>query len=186
MTQDTPGLPPENSALTEAERLIMELERRAATLQNEDDQESSITLLTFFLGEEWYGFPLDQVKVVARVLEVTPVPGTSPYVLGVINYKSSIYPLIDLHQLLGIEPNMPTRASRIIIVNYDQNSFAVIVDSMTEVKEVRQSALLTQIRGSTEVSSFIQNEITLFDKLLGLLNLENVIKTVTTGETISL
>src|SRR4051812_47776459 len=101
-------------ALSEAGKLIIELERRALALKDGQEQEPLVSLLTFYLADEWFALPLEKVKVVTRLLDVTPVPGASPYVLGVINHKSAIYPLVDVHRLLKIEPQAPTRSSRFV------------------------------------------------------------------------
>ncbi|MEI6043524.1 MAG: chemotaxis protein CheW [Chloroflexota bacterium] len=163
---------------SEAERLMLGLQKRTSAFQNEQDQEPLVSLLTFNLGDEWFALLLDQVKLVSRLLEVAPVPGTSRYVLGVINYKSTIYPLIDIHELLSLESQMPTRASRFVIINHNQYAFAILVDSMTEVKEVRERELEGQIRSNKDISHYIHSELSLNERLLGLLNLDAILHTV--------
>jgi purine-binding chemotaxis protein CheW len=163
---------------TEAERLMLELQKRASAFQNEQDQEPLVSLLTFNLGEEWFALILDQVKLVSRLLDVTPVPGTSRDVLGVINYKSTIYPVIDIHELLNLEPQLPTRASRFIIINHNQYAFAILVDSMTEVKEVRERELEGRIRSNKDISNYVHSELSIDGRLLGLLNLDAILHTI--------
>jgi purine-binding chemotaxis protein CheW len=164
--------------LSEAERLALELDKRINERENQSYQESFVSLLTFHLGDEWFAIILDQVKVVSRMLEVTPVPGASPYVLGVINYKSAIYPLIDLHQMLGLPSTPPGRATRIIIINHERDSFAVMVDSMTEVKEVPASEVANNIQVNHDVTLFVGSELTVNGRLLGTLNIESIYKAV--------
>ncbi len=161
---------------------MLELQRRANAFQNEQDQEPLVSLLTFNLGEEWYALTLEQVKLVSRLLDVTPVPGTSRNVLGVINHKSAIYPLIDIHELLSLEPQMPTRAARFVIVNHEQYTFAILVDSMTEVKEVRERELEGQLRSNKDISNYIRSELSVDNRLLGLLNLDAILQAVSEGE----
>lgn len=173
-------MPPER--LSEAEKLILELERRALALQEGQEQEPLVSLLTFYLADEWFALPLEKVKVVTRLLDVTPVPGASPYVLGVINHKSAIYPLIDVHQLLKIEPQMPTRSSRFAILQYDKYLVAVLIDNMGEVREVKASDLEKYVRSSEHTSNFISSELTIDNRLLGLLNMEAILNTVSEGE----
>jgi len=169
-------------SLSDAEKIMLELQRRANAFQTEQEQEPMVSLLTFNLGEEWFALPLDQVKLVARLTpEVTPVPGTSRYVLGIINYKSAIYPLLDLHELLRLEPQVPSRSSRFIIVNQEQYTFAILVDAMTEVKEVREREMEGQLRPNHDISNYIRNELSIEGHLLGLLNLEAILKTVAEG-----
>ncbi len=173
-----PSIPEPHS---EAERLILELERRAAALQNEQDEEPLVSLLTFNLSNEWFALPLDKIKVVSRLLDVTPVPGTSRYVLGVINHKSAIYPLLDIHELLNLETQMPTRSARFVIVQHDKYSFAMLVDNMTEVREVKARELEQRVRINKDMSNYISSELTVDNRLLGLVNLDAILGTVVEG-----
>ena len=133
----SPAISPEAAEADPRLPFLGELERRALALQEGQEQEPLVSLLTFYLADEWFALPLEQVKVVTRLLDVTPVPGASPYVLGVINHKSAIYPLINVHQLLKIEPQVPTRSSRFVIFQHDKYTLALLVDNMGEVREVR-------------------------------------------------
>ncbi len=150
-------------------------------LQSEQEEEPMVSLLTFVLGAEWFALPLDKVKVVSRLLDVTPVPGTSIYVLGVINHKSAIYPLVDIHDLLSLEPQMPTRSSRFVIIQHGKYLFAMLVDAMAEVREVKTRELEQQIRSSKGISEFISSELTVDRRLLGLLNLDTILNRVVEG-----
>lgn len=174
--------PAEPDSISEAEKLILELERRALALQEGQEQEPLVSLLTFYLADEWFALPLEQVKVVTRLLDVTPVPGASPYVLGVINHKSAIYPLINVHQLLKIEPQVPTRSSRFLILQHDKYTLALLVDNMGEVREVRSSDLNQYVKSHKETSDYISSELTIDNRLLGLLNMNAILHTVSEGE----
>lgn len=168
--------------LSEAEKLIIELERRALALQEGQEQEPLVSLLTFYLADEWFALSLEKVKVVTRLLDVTPVPGASPYVLGVINHKSAIYPLVDVHRLLKIEPQPPTRSSRFVIIQHDKYTLALLVDNMGEVREVNASDLERHVRNHNETSDYIRSEFTIDNRLLGLLNMDAILNTISEGE----
>ncbi len=170
------------ASISEAESLIIELERQAMTLQENQEQEPQVSLLTFYLADEWFALPLEQVKVVTRLLDVTPVPGASPYVLGVINFKSAIYPLINIHQLLKIDPQPPARSSRFVILQHDKYTLAVLVDNMGEVREVKASDLEQFVVSHKETSDFIRSELTIDNRLMGLLNMGAILNTVSEGE----
>jgi purine-binding chemotaxis protein CheW len=163
---------------TEAELLALELEKRSSERTGENSPEPDVTLLTFYLGDDWFGILLEQIKVVARMLEVTQVPGASTYILGVVNYRSAIYPLIDLHKMFELIPSLPTRASRIVIINHEHHPFGILVDSTTEVKHVRQSELNRQVESSSGISNYINAEISLDSKMLGVLNIEAILRII--------
>ena len=168
--------------ISEAEKLIIELERRALALQEGQEQEPLVSLLTFYLSDEWFALPLEKVKVVTRLLDVTPVPGASPYVLGVINHKSAIYPLVDVHRLLKIEAQPPTRSSRFVIIQHDKYTLGLLVDNMGEVREVNSSDLERHVRNHNETSDYIRSEFSIDNRLLGLLNLNTILNTISEGE----
>lgn len=163
---------------SEAERLMLELERRASFQQSEQPIEPQTSLLTFNLGEEWFAVRLEQVKYVTKITDVTPVPGTSRYILGVINYKSAIYPVLDIHEMLNLLPQMPGRSTRLIIIHYGKYHFAVLVDAVTEVKEVRESELENQLHISKDFSDYVSSELRIDNRLLGLLNIERILAEV--------
>jgi len=168
----------QSEEFTEAELLALELEKRINERAGQISPEPDVTLLTFYLGDEWFGILLEHIKVVSRMLEVTQVPGASTYILGVVNYRSAIYPLIDLHKMFELIPSLPTRASRIVIINHESDPFGVLVDSTTEVKHVRQSGLNKQVESSSGISNYINAEISLDGKLLGVLNIEAILRIV--------
>lgn len=172
-----------SDSISDAERLVYELEKRNASLQNEQEQEPLVPLLTFNLGDEWFALPLEKVKVVTRLLDITPVPGTSRFVLGVINHKSAIYPLIDIHELLNLEARMPTRSSRFVILQHERYAFSILVDTMTEVREVKVSELGEHVKSNKDISNYVSRELTVDNRLLGILNLDAIINTVAGGET---
>lgn len=163
---------------SEAERLMLELERRASVFQNEQLQEPQVSLLTFNLEDEWFAVQLEQVKYVTKISEITPVPGTSRHVLGVINYKSAIYPVLDIHEMLNLVPQIPTRSTRLVIISFNKYSFAILVDTITEVKEVREADLESQVRLSKDFTEYIAHELRIDNQLLGLLNLDRILSEV--------
>ena len=67
-----------NESISYAEQLLLELQRRQDELAEEEGSEDVSQYLTFQLGQESFGLPLDIVKSVERLREVTIVPGHTP------------------------------------------------------------------------------------------------------------
>lgn len=55
-------------------------------------------VIVFQLEDEEYAIPVDSVGSIERVLPITRVPRTAPYVKGVINLRGVVTPVIDLKQ----------------------------------------------------------------------------------------
>ncbi|MCP4448581.1 MAG: chemotaxis protein CheW [Myxococcales bacterium] len=93
-------------------------------------------LLTFFLGQEEFGFPILQVQEVRRFVEVTPVPNVEKYVRGIINLRGAVVPVIDLRRRLGLPEGNYGNNSVIVVVTLHDRIFGVLVDAVSDVVDV--------------------------------------------------
>ena len=57
--------------------------------------------LTFMLGREEYGLPVLKVREIIKVMDITHVPHVAAHVLGVINLRGKVIPVIDLRRKFG-------------------------------------------------------------------------------------
>ena len=88
--------------------------------------------LSFSLGEESYAVPLLTIKEVIALPQVTAVPETPVYFLGLINLRGEIIPLIDLRKKLGIK-HTNGRENSVIIFDMGTYSLSCVVDSVNSV-----------------------------------------------------
>ena len=95
--------------------------------------------ITFRLGEGSYGVNVLNVQEVLKYTEITPVPGSQDYVLGIINLRGYVVTVIDTR----IRLNMPTREvdeeSRIIFIEVRGHIIGMLVDCVTEVLSLNTS-----------------------------------------------
>lgn len=96
--------------------------------------------LTFYLAEEEYGLEILKVREIIGVLPITRVPRTPPAVLGVINLRGKVIPVLDLRLRLGMETATSAEAERpcIIVVHARGVELGVLVDEVSEVVNVAQ------------------------------------------------
>ncbi len=86
------------------------------------------------IGEEQYGINIAFVDNIVRMQNITRVPKVAPYLKGVINLRGIVVPVMSLRLKMGLEADEITKATRIIILKFEQHgSIGIIVD---EVKEV--------------------------------------------------
>lgn len=71
--------------------------------------------LTFCLGDEEYALPILRVREIIRYETITRVPGTPPFLRGVINLRGSVVPVVDLGVRFGLEAAPVTPATCIVI-----------------------------------------------------------------------
>jgi purine-binding chemotaxis protein CheW len=88
--------------------------------------------LTFSLGTESFAIPLLQVKEVIALPEVTPVPQTPSYFLGIMNLRGQVITVLDLRTKLSIKPS-EHQETVVIICDLAPYSVGVVVDSVNSV-----------------------------------------------------
>src|SRR5262249_55451628 len=67
-------------------------------------------MLTFVVGGETYGFPIEYVREIIKMREVTEVPLMPPFVLGVISVRGMVIPVLDLRKRMRLDDTPLTRA----------------------------------------------------------------------------
>lgn len=91
-----------------------------------------IELLSFRLGGEEYAVLVEDVGEVLKQRELTQVPNTADYILGVTSLRGTMLPIFDLCKRLGIS-GLKDEKSRIIIVRVEQEEVGLLVDRVTGV-----------------------------------------------------
>ncbi|MGH7506138.1 MAG: chemotaxis protein CheW [Longimicrobiales bacterium] len=93
--------------------------------------------LTFFLAGEEYGIEIMKVHEIIGMMPVTRVPRTPDLVRGVINLRGKVIPIVDLRRRFGLESAAETEATCIIVVQVAGVQTGVVVDSVSEVMDIR-------------------------------------------------
>jgi len=99
--------------------------------------------LTFTLGREEYGLPVLKVREIIKMMDITHVPQVAAHVLGVINLRGKVIPVIDLRRKFGFQAQDPTERTCIIVADVVLTSatvlMGVVVDTVSEVVNVMAS-----------------------------------------------
>jgi purine-binding chemotaxis protein CheW len=135
-----------------------------------------IQLVTFRLKDETYGINVMQVQEVLRVSEIAPVPGAPAHVLGIINLRGNVVTVIDTRIRFGLPTTKPDDASRIVIIESEQQVVGMLVDSVAEVVELRQSDIDSAPSiGSEDAARYIQGVASRDEDLLIVVDLNKLL-----------
>ncbi len=106
---------------------------------------SMLQLLTFHLGSESYGVDIRRVQEIRGFGPVTPLPQLPPDVLGVLNLRGAIVPIIDLRARFSIERVAPTSVTVIIVLSVrtaaGSREFGLVVDGVSDVTDIRDGEM---------------------------------------------
>ncbi|MEH6649813.1 MAG: chemotaxis protein CheW [Motiliproteus sp.] len=148
------------------------------TVQSKDknDNDPQLQWATFLLADELYGIDVMRVKEVLRLTEIAPVPGSAPFIVGIINLRGNVITVIDTRTLFGMPATQATDDSRIIVIELEDQVIGMLVDSVAEVIYLRQSDVERSPNvGTDESSKFIQGVSYHNDELIILLDLNQMI-----------
>ena len=97
-------------------------------------------LCTFYVGQGYFGIPVEQVQEVVRPQPITPVPLAPKVVRGLINLRGQILTAIDLRFRLGLgEPGDPGKLMNVVVRTGD-SPVSFLVDEIGEVLDVDEDA----------------------------------------------
>ena len=141
-----------------------------------EEMSSFLKVIVFQLNEEEYTIPVHQAGSIEKIMPITRVPGTAPFVKGVINLRGVVTPIIDLCERLGMENTRMTEQTRIITAKIGDLAVGLIVDGANDVLDINQELIEPSSEAiGTEDLEFIQGVVHLEQRLLVLLNLEKVL-----------
>ncbi len=92
--------------------------------------------ISFRIGREEYGLELLRVKEVIRLREITRLPTAPAWVMGIINLRGDVIPIIALRDRLGLEGREATTDTRVIVVEIDGRLLGLVVDSASQVVRI--------------------------------------------------
>jgi chemotaxis signal transduction protein len=87
------------------------------------------------VGGEEYALPVTAVSEVAEYAEVTPIPGSPAHVLGAINLRGQVVPVLDLATVLGTG-DAATARGRIVIAEHGGVHAGLAVEDVLDVGEL--------------------------------------------------
>ena len=97
-------------------------------------------VLTFTLGDETYGVDILRVQEIRGYSPVTRIPQSPPHVLGVLNLRGSIVPIVDMRMRFNLERAEYTPLTVIIVLSVEspvgRRDFGVVVDGVSDVIDV--------------------------------------------------
>ncbi|TLX77142.1 chemotaxis protein CheW [Labilibacter sediminis] len=103
------------------------------------------TLISFKLGDQTFAFDSLLVRnILPYENNVTKVPNSKDFVLGIINLHGIIVPVTDMRMIMDIDETAITKDTSIIIVSPEdkqESQFGILVDVVKEVFEVKKAKI---------------------------------------------
>jgi purine-binding chemotaxis protein CheW len=136
----------------EALKVLKVRARVLARKQSEDERPSgdSLVVTEFLLARERYALEFQFIREICPLKELTPLPFTPPFVLGIMNLRGQILSVIDFRQYVGLPVKGITELNRVVILKVGDMEFGILADEILGMRtlprrELRQQPFQTGI-----------------------------------------
>jgi purine-binding chemotaxis protein CheW len=131
----------------------------------------AIELISFAVAGRGLCIDIGDVREIRGWSPVTAVPGAPEFVMGVINLRGAVMPVLDLRARLGLGDTEPSGRHVIIVVQQGHTVFGLLVDAVQETVVVRRAELQPPPNFGVSGPAYIESLIPRGDGILGRLNL---------------
>lgn len=149
----------------------------------EEVPEEELCACLFSIGGDTYALPVEFLTEIIVAPRIFPVPSTPPHVLGVINLRGNIVPVVDIRPALSLSPQ--SAPGQIAIVHHGTITLGFIVDNVSEVVRVPESSILavpsdpeTQQQDSASRTRFFLGIVHRETGKAPLLNIEQIFEAI--------
>jgi purine-binding chemotaxis protein CheW len=88
-----------------------------------------------------YALPASEVLQMESFTGATSVPGSPPHVLGIVQLRGRVIPVIDLRARFGLPAQAPGPDARLVVAQKGERTVALLVDVAREVLSIPEEAL---------------------------------------------
>lgn len=139
-------------------------------------KEQEIKILIFSINNEYYATSIMEVERILEYEKSTKIPDSPQFVEGVINYEGKILPVITLSKRFNLPEGELQEGCKIIVAKQDHSKIGIIVDFVSEVKDVK----IDSIEDSPEIISgisrrYIKGLIKIDGRIIIYLNLSAIL-----------
>lgn len=116
--------------------------------------EGNRELIAFRIGDQEFCVNIMSVREIRGWTSATPLPHTPSYIMGVINLRGAVLPIVDLSSRLGMKPAEPTARHVIIVAQVNSRVVGLLVDAVSDILTVSDE----QIQPTPEISSDLEKQ----------------------------
>lgn len=148
---------------------------------NGNDLAGSSQLLRLAVGARMYAVPIERVREILKVTQLTALPLMPEFVRGVMNLRGAVVPVIDLGARLGGDVTALARRTCVVIVEQRSpdgtaQTMGVLVDAVHEVVDATDTDLEPVPHLGTEIAAdFLAAMARLRGEIVPVLALERVL-----------
>jgi purine-binding chemotaxis protein CheW len=148
-------------------------------MERSKNSQNAHELVAFRAAGQDFCVNIMSVREIRGWTPTTILPHAPDYVRGVINLRGSVVPIVDLANRLGLGPIEPSARHVIIIAMLGDQTVGLLVEAVSDILTVPADSIQpTPEIASTEVKGFIEGVIAMDDRMIRMIELDNVLPAI--------
>lgn len=137
---------------------------------------ATLEVLTFHLGQDEYGIDIQKVQELRGYASVTRIANAPEHLLGVINLRGVVVPIIDLRLRFGLGAPRYDQFTVVVILALTHGVMGIVVDSVSDVRKLSGAQIKPAPRLGTALDASFLIGIGAFDeRILQLLDIDRLL-----------
>jgi purine-binding chemotaxis protein CheW len=134
-------------------------------------------LIAFRIGDQEFCINIMIVREIRGWTKATPMPHSPDYMMGVINLRGAVLPIVDLSRRLGMKPAEPNARHVIIVVQVGDKMVGLLVDAVSDILGIADDNIQPIPEVSAEfVRAFARGIVAVEGRMICLLELDALIE----------
>jgi purine-binding chemotaxis protein CheW len=132
-------------------------------------------LILFLVSNVECALPADAVQGIERITEITPIPNTAPWVLGVVQVWGAIVSVVDLRAFFGLTPEPLSARNRLLVLTLKDMTIGFLVDFVTEMRPTGNTVAVNDPNIPPWLQPYAEGSFHLDDRSVVLLDPERLL-----------
>ncbi|MFP5077004.1 chemotaxis protein CheW [Rhizobium sp. YIM 134829] len=134
----------------------------------------ALEIIAFVLNGQLFCVRTIAIREIRGWAPVTPLPHTSPEVMGVMNLRGTVIPIVDLAMKLGMPPAQISERSAIVVTSVHGNTIGMMVDRVSDILTISAGDLQPIPVAADTATGYAEGILARDKDMICFLNLESI------------
>jgi purine-binding chemotaxis protein CheW len=137
------------------------------------DRGAQREIIAFRAGRQEFAIDVINVREIRVWTPATPIAHAPGYVVGMINLRGIVLPIIDFGYRLGFEMTEPTNRHAILVAQVGEQTVGLLVEGVSEILTVNQDAIQPVPEVASDMArEFVSGVVAMENRMISLIALE--------------
>lgn len=153
------------------DKILLDRAEKLKRVEKVEDTGEKMDVIVFQLGSDLFALEAQYIHEIRQIGEITPVPCTPDFVLGITSVRGSIYSALDIRKSFGADERSVSPESMFILTMWNKIEVCLLVDSVLEKRGVPKRDIKPMVTGSKNANlNYIVGFVLLNEKMITLID----------------